>query len=214
MPRALLPIAGLFAFVLWMGNAAYEHLSVSLIQMLKVCCLEAARKGPRAFKKTFSSSQAASPVSVFLIGVALSIEHFTGLMFGVICIISTGVAAAAVGDVEFDAAGVFFQLAAILCEAFRLSLLHLLLHSRGIKLNPLRTMYLIAPASFLCLLPVFLLVEAAKVLKLVQLGALPLQAMLLISISTLCAFGECGVSQSVTRCDNSLLVSLVACDAL
>lgn len=34
--RAVVPIGGLFAFVLAMGNGAYLYLSVSFIQMLKV----------------------------------------------------------------------------------------------------------------------------------------------------------------------------------
>jgi hypothetical protein len=34
--RCVLPIAGLFAISLWLGNAAYLYLSVSFIQMLKV----------------------------------------------------------------------------------------------------------------------------------------------------------------------------------
>lgn len=32
---AIIPIALLFSLVLWLGNAAYEYLSVSFIQMLK-----------------------------------------------------------------------------------------------------------------------------------------------------------------------------------
>lgn len=35
--QAILPIGGLFALVLWLGNAAYQYLSVSFIQMLKAC---------------------------------------------------------------------------------------------------------------------------------------------------------------------------------
>lgn len=35
--RAVVPIAALFAGTLWLGNAAYLYLSVSFIQMLKVC---------------------------------------------------------------------------------------------------------------------------------------------------------------------------------
>lgn len=33
----IIPIGGLFAASLWFGNAAYVHLSVSFIQMVKVC---------------------------------------------------------------------------------------------------------------------------------------------------------------------------------
>lgn len=34
--RAVLPIGVLFGITLWLGNAAYLHLSVSFVQMLKV----------------------------------------------------------------------------------------------------------------------------------------------------------------------------------
>lgn len=34
--RCVVPIGALFAVTLWLGNAAYLHLSVSFVQMLKV----------------------------------------------------------------------------------------------------------------------------------------------------------------------------------
>jgi hypothetical protein len=40
--RCVVPIGVLFAITLWMGNAAYLHLSVSFIQMIKVCTQAAA----------------------------------------------------------------------------------------------------------------------------------------------------------------------------
>lgn len=44
--RNVLPIAALFSGTLWLGNAAYLYLSVSFIQMVKVCSKHAAlRKG-------------------------------------------------------------------------------------------------------------------------------------------------------------------------
>lgn len=51
---AILPIAGLFAIVLWLGNAAYEYLSVSFIQMLK----------------------ALMPVSVYTVAMSFGLEKF------------------------------------------------------------------------------------------------------------------------------------------
>ena len=59
--RTIVPIGFLYAGTLWLGNAAYIHLSVSFIQMLKVgqrcrhiqllhcwmrCCQQASCKGP------------------------------------------------------------------------------------------------------------------------------------------------------------------------
>ena len=35
--RAIVPIGACYAITLWVGNSAYLYLSVSFIQMLKVC---------------------------------------------------------------------------------------------------------------------------------------------------------------------------------
>jgi hypothetical protein len=37
--RAIVPIGACYSITLWVGNAAYLYLSVSFIQMLKVCAV-------------------------------------------------------------------------------------------------------------------------------------------------------------------------------
>lgn len=55
--------------------------------------------------------------------------------------------------------GVMFQSGSIIAESFRLALVQILLQQRGIKLNPVSTLYYIAPACFFFLLVPFLFIE-------------------------------------------------------
>jgi hypothetical protein len=56
------------------------------------------------------------------------------------------------GEVVFIWAGVIFQVASMLSEATRLTLVQLLLQSKGIKFNPITTLYYVAPVCLACLL--------------------------------------------------------------
>ena len=53
------------------------------------------------------------------------------------------------------------QLASIATESVRLTLVQVLLQRRGLKLNPVTSMYYISPVSALCLLPPWLALEAS-----------------------------------------------------
>jgi len=55
------------------------------------------------------------------------------------------------------------QLMSILAEATRLVLIQILLQHQGLKLNPVSTMYYIAPACFVSLLPAALHLEASAI---------------------------------------------------
>jgi hypothetical protein len=67
--------------------------------------------------------------------------------------ISFGVAIAAYGEARFDVRGVALQLAAVAFEATRLVLIQILLTSKGISLNPITSLYYVAPCC-LCFLVV------------------------------------------------------------
>jgi hypothetical protein len=73
--KAVVPIGGLYAGTLWLGNAAYLYLSVSFIQMLK----------------------AMMPVAVFAVGCGFGTEKFSSLTLGNMLVISLGVAVASYG---------------------------------------------------------------------------------------------------------------------
>ena len=87
-----------------------------------------------------------------------------------------------------------FQAGSIVTESFRLSLIQILLQQRGIKLNPITTLYYIAPACFCFLLLPFSFLEAP-----VMMGSTTwvLQPTLLLGSASI-AFGERGL-QATTQ---------------
>ncbi|KAK3286727.1 hypothetical protein CYMTET_5732 [Cymbomonas tetramitiformis] len=138
--RAIVPIGALFSGTLWLGNAAYLYLSVSFIQMLK----------------------ALMPVSVFLVGTLFGTEQYSNKIMLNMAVVTVGVMIASYGEINFVLTGVLMQLASILFESSRLTLVQILLQRRGMKLNPITTLYYIAPACFCFLSVPFVLIELPK----------------------------------------------------
>uniref|UniRef100_A0A383VIL4 Sugar phosphate transporter domain-containing protein n=1 Tax=Tetradesmus obliquus TaxID=3088 RepID=A0A383VIL4_TETOB len=128
--RSVVPVGALFAVTLWMGNAAYMYLSVSFIQMMK----------------------AVMPMLVYSVGCLLGTEVFVSHTCGILVVVVTGVLVASYGELMFVFVGVVFQVASLLSEATRLTMVQLLLQSKGIKLNPITSLYYIAPVCLMCLL--------------------------------------------------------------
>lgn len=141
--RTIVPIGGTFAGTLWLGNAAYMYLSVSFIQMLK----------------------ASMPVAVFLVGSTMGTEKYSHSRMGNMTVITIGIAIASYGELNFVLFGVMLQMASILTESTRLSLVQILLQSRGLKLNPLTTLYYVAPCCSLFLAVPFAFIELPKMLS-------------------------------------------------
>ncbi|XP_022976173.1 probable sugar phosphate/phosphate translocator At5g25400 [Cucurbita maxima] len=134
---SVVPIGALYSLSLWLSNSAYIYLSVSFIQMLK----------------------ALMPVAVYSIGVLLKKEGFkTETMVNMLSI-SFGVSIAAYGEAKFDVWGVALQLGAVAFEATRLVLIQILLTSKGISLNPITSLYYVAPCCFVFLLVPWIFVE-------------------------------------------------------
>jgi hypothetical protein len=140
--RGVIPIAALFAVTLWCGNAAYMYLSVAFIQMIK----------------------ALMPAAVYTVGCFLGTEKYSVSYVGNMLIISIGVAIASYGEINFDLLGVIFQGASIVSESTRLGLIQILLQSRGVKLNPVTTLYYVAPPCFVFLMVPWSYLEMNKVL--------------------------------------------------
>eukprot|EP01018_Ginkgo_biloba_P020447 Gb_01106 [translate_table: standard] len=126
---SVIPISALYCLSLWLSNSAYIYLSVSFIQMLK----------------------ALMPVAVYSIGVLFRKESFSSKTMTNMVGISVGVAIAAYGEAQFNATGVLLQLGAVVFEATRLVLIQILLTAKGINLNPITSLYYIAPCCFLFL---------------------------------------------------------------
>ena len=138
----VLPIALLFSGTLSLGNSAYQYLSVSFIQMLK----------------------ALSPVTVYLIGCTLKTETFHSTLLVVVCIVSMGICIASYGELALNYIGLTLQLSSVLVESTRITLIQILLQSRGLKLNSITTLYYVAPASLICLTIPFCIFELPNVL--------------------------------------------------
>lgn len=141
--KAVVPIGLLYAGTLWLGNAAYLYLSVSFIQMLK----------------------AMMPVAVFTVGCGFGTEKFSTSTLMNMLLISAGVAVASYGEINFVIIGVVLQMLSIGTESTRLTLVQILLQRRGLKLNPVTTLYYIAPCCFAFLLIPFAFIEAPKIMN-------------------------------------------------
>ncbi|XP_075489770.1 putative sugar phosphate/phosphate translocator At2g25520 [Primulina tabacum] len=135
--RSVVPIGLLYSLSLWLSNSAYIYLSVSFIQMLK----------------------ALMPVAVYSIGVLLKKEAFKSETMVNMVSISIGVAVAAFGEAKFDSWGVALQLGAVAFEATRLVMIQILLNSKGITLNPITSLYYVAPCCLVFLSVPWALVE-------------------------------------------------------
>ncbi|GLJ31327.1 hypothetical protein SUGI_0628540 [Cryptomeria japonica] len=134
---SIVPIGALYSMSLWFSNSAYIYLSVSFIQMLK----------------------ALMPVAVYSIGVGLKRDTFKSNTMANMIGISVGVAIAAYGEAKFNSWGVMLQLGAVAFEATRLVLIQILLTSKGITLNPITSLYYVAPCCLLFLTVPWLFVE-------------------------------------------------------
>ncbi|XP_048134232.1 probable sugar phosphate/phosphate translocator At2g25520 [Rhodamnia argentea] len=141
--KNVVPIGALYALSLWFSNSAYIYLSVSFIQMLK----------------------ALMPVAVYSIGISLKKETFRSNTMANMISITLGVAIAAYGEAKFDPFGVFLQLGAVAFEATRLVLIQILLTSAGIKLNPITSLYYVAPCCFVFLTLPWAVMEMPRLIQ-------------------------------------------------
>ncbi|KAJ8485229.1 hypothetical protein OPV22_017714 [Ensete ventricosum] len=169
MTRALylssvVPIGALYSLSLWFSNSAYIYLSVSFIQMLK----------------------ALMPVAVYSIGILFNKESFRSSSMLNMLSISFGVAIAAYGEARFNTTGVGLQLGAVAFEATRLVLIQILLTSKGISLNPITSLYYIAPCCLAFLLVPWSVVEL-PILRARSASSLR-PDLLIFGTNSLCAF--------------------------
>ncbi|KAL0311784.1 UNVERIFIED_CONTAM: putative sugar phosphate/phosphate translocator [Sesamum radiatum] len=99
------------------------------------------------------------PVAVYTIGIMFKKDSYkNSTMFNMLGI-SVGVAIAAYGEAKYDSWGVFLQLGAVVFEATRLVMIQILLTSKGISLNPITSLYYVAPSCLAFLAIPWLFVE-------------------------------------------------------
>ena len=163
---SVVPIGALYALSLWFSNSAYIYLSVSFIQMLK----------------------ALMPVAVYSLAVAFRTDSFRRASMLNMLGISAGVAVAAYGEARFDAFGVLLQLAAVAAEATRLVLIQILLTSKGMSLNPITSLYYIAPCCLLFLTVPWYFVELPRLRAAAAAAGLGRPDLFVFLTNSLCAF--------------------------
>ncbi|KAK9918958.1 hypothetical protein WJX75_008319 [Coccomyxa subellipsoidea] len=127
--RRVMPIGVLYAASLWLSNSSYLHLSVSFIQMTK----------------------SLMPGLVYATGIVLGTEQFSRANAANMMLIAFGVVVCAIGEVNLVLKGVVQQLAALLFEAARLTLVQILINSKGLQMNPIQSLYYVSPACLMCL---------------------------------------------------------------
>lgn len=138
LPRDYFLVAALLAGALLCANGGFMLLSIPMIQMLK----------------------AGSPAVTFFASVALGAEAFSAAQLLNVLVICAGVLCSAYASTELHLLGVGLQLAAIVCDSLRCSLLQRTMARAGAKMNPMAALAEFAPrAATLLVLPT-LLVDA------------------------------------------------------
>lgn len=127
--RAIFPIGACYSVVLVCSNYAYVHLTVAFIQMLKACL----------------------PVLVFFVSVAYGVAKFERQLLWSIMVISIGVVLVTEGQVDMSIIGLVLQTTSLVFESVRLVMIEVLLKQKGISLNPITTLYYVAPVTLLCI---------------------------------------------------------------
>ena len=143
----------LFSGTLWFGNASYTYLSVSFVQMLKALMPAAVYFCSIAWVRPRSPFR--PPLSLLLTPALprrlQGIEKKKRETMAIMAVISVGVGIASYGELAFVLTGVLFQMASILTESNRIVLVQILLQSKGVKLNPITSMYYISPCCLIFL---------------------------------------------------------------
>ncbi|WOH07415.1 hypothetical protein DCAR_0726845 [Daucus carota subsp. sativus] len=122
----VVPISAFFASSLWFGNTAFLHISVAFIQMLK----------------------ALMPVATLSVAVLAGTDKLRWDVFLNMMLVSAGVVISSYGEIHFNVIGTTYQVTGIFAEALRLVLTQVLLQKKGLNLNPITSLYYIAPCSF------------------------------------------------------------------
>eukprot|EP00669_Euglena_mutabilis_P005104 TRINITY_DN1647_c0_g1_i2.p1 TRINITY_DN1647_c0_g1~~TRINITY_DN1647_c0_g1_i2.p1 ORF type:complete len:373 (+),score=171.61 TRINITY_DN1647_c0_g1_i2:94-1119(+) len=127
--RAIFPIGACYAIVLVCSNYAYVYLTVAFIQMLKACL----------------------PVLVLFVSVAFGVAKFERHLLWSILVISIGVVLVTEGQVDMSLPGLILQSVSLVFESIRLVMIEVLLKQKGIQLNPITTLFYVAPVTLLCI---------------------------------------------------------------
>ncbi|KAG9132613.1 hypothetical protein Leryth_024687 [Lithospermum erythrorhizon] len=103
-------------------------------------------------------SDALMPVATFVMAVICGTDKLKCDILLNMLLVSVGVVVSSYGEIHFNVVGTIYQVTGIFAEALRLVLTQVLLQKKGLTLNPITSLYYIAPCSFLFLfIPWYLL---------------------------------------------------------
>jgi len=85
------------------------------------------------------------PVATFLVAVTCGTEKLRCDVFWNMVLVSVGVVISSYGEIQFNVLGTVYQVTGIVAEALRLVLTQVLLQKKGLTLNPITSLYYIAP---------------------------------------------------------------------
>lgn len=92
------------------------------------------------------------PVATFLVAVLCGIDKARCDVFLNMLLVSVGVVVSSYGEIHFNIVGTLYQVTGIFAEAFRLVLTQVLLQKKGLSLNPITSLYYIAPCRYFVLM--------------------------------------------------------------
>ncbi|XP_070052194.1 probable sugar phosphate/phosphate translocator At3g17430 isoform X2 [Nicotiana tomentosiformis] len=103
--------------------------------------------------------KALMPVATFVMAVICGTDKLRCDVFLNMLLVSVGVVISSYGEIHFNIVGTVYQVTGIFAEALRLVLTQVLLQKKGLTLNPITSLYYIAPCSFIFLFVPWYLLE-------------------------------------------------------
>lgn len=88
------------------------------------------------------------PVATFSMGVMCGTDKPRCDVFLNMVLVSVGVVISSYGEIHFNIVGTVYQVTGIFAEALRLVLTQVLLQKKGLTLNPITSLYYIAPCRY------------------------------------------------------------------
>lgn len=91
----------------------------------------------------------AVPVATFVMAVLCGTDKLRCDVFLNMVLVSVGVVISSYGEIHFNVVGTVYQVTGIFAEALRLVLTQVLLQKKGLTLNPVTSLYYIAPCRYM-----------------------------------------------------------------
>lgn len=127
--RSMLPLVVLFAFEMILGNAAYAFSSVAFLQMMKQSIV----------------------VWVYFLSIPAALETFSTPKLSILVFILAATMVSVHGDTHFDTTGFILQALSIMSASTKTVIQGVVLTGKGLKLDVLSYVLLVAPLCFLLL---------------------------------------------------------------